>query len=78
MIKFHGNSSDTPKKERYTSILSNSSIKVLSSSTNLDSDLKKSNFAPFTPTTVIQQVSSALTSLVNQVSVEMAHTRKQQ
>ena len=38
---------NTPKKERFTSILSNSSNKVLSSSTNVDNDLKKSNFAPY-------------------------------
>jgi hypothetical protein len=43
MLNMHATS-----KERFSSILSNSSIKVLNSSTNLDSDyLKKSNFAPF-------------------------------
>lgn len=37
-------------KERYSSILSNSSIKLLSSSNNLDNDPnKKSAFASFSP-----------------------------
>ena len=46
---------NTPKKERFTSILSNSSNKVLSSSTNVDNDLKKSNFAPYVSPSSNQQ-----------------------
>lgn len=66
----HVNSTNnSSQKERYTSILSNSSIKVLSSTTNLDYDLKKSNFAPYASNqnSPIKNNETQLTNVINDI-----------